>query len=80
MSRSSRSRGSDGRTLRRASRARAGYIAKFRADYNLDKPLIVQYLLYMGNLVQGDLGTNFFGNKVIDELAARWPDDAQARH
>ena len=50
-----------------------GYIAKFRADYNLDKPLIVQYLLYMGNLVQGDLGTNFFGNEVIDELAARWP-------
>src|SRR5918993_5733844 len=50
-----------------------GYIAKFRADYNLDEPLIVQYLLYMGNLVQGDLGTNFFGNRVIDELAARWP-------
>jgi len=50
-----------------------GYIAKFRADYNLDKPLIVQYLLYMGNLVQGDLGTNFFGNRVIDELAVRWP-------
>jgi oligopeptide transport system permease protein len=51
----------------------AGYIAKFRSDYNLDKPVIVQYLLYMGNLVQGDLGTNFFGNKVIDELAQRWP-------
>jgi oligopeptide transport system permease protein len=51
----------------------AGYIAKFRADYNLDKPLIVQYLLYMGNLVQGDLGTNFFGNQVVDELASRWP-------
>jgi oligopeptide transport system permease protein len=50
-----------------------GYIAKFRADYNLDKPLIVQYLLYMGNLVQGDLGTNFFGNRVVDELATRWP-------
>ena len=50
-----------------------GYIAKFRADYNLDKPLIVQYLLYMGNLVQGDLGTNFYGNKVVDELASRWP-------
>jgi oligopeptide transport system permease protein len=50
-----------------------GYIAKFKADYNLDKPLIIQYLLYMGNLVRGDLGTNFFGNKVIDELAARWP-------
>jgi oligopeptide transport system permease protein len=50
-----------------------GYLAKFRADYNLDKPLIVQYLLYMGNLVQGDLGTNFYGNRVIDELASRWP-------
>jgi oligopeptide transport system permease protein len=50
-----------------------GYIAKFRADYNLDKPLIVQYLLYMGNLIQGDLGTNFYGNRVIDELASRWP-------
>ena len=23
--------------------------------------------------MQGDLGTNFFGNRVIDELAARWP-------
>lgn len=50
-----------------------GYIAKFRADYNLDEPLPVQYLLYMGNLVQGDLGTNFFGNKVSQELTERWP-------
>jgi oligopeptide transport system permease protein len=50
-----------------------GYIAAFRKEYNLDQPLIVQYLLYMGNLVQGDLGTNFFGNKVSDELLARWP-------
>lgn len=50
-----------------------GYIAKFRAEYNLDEPLPVQYLLYMGNLVQGDLGTNFFGNKVSDELLERWP-------
>ena len=41
-----------------------GYIAAFRAEYNLDKPLPVQYLLYMGNVVQGDLGTNFFGNEV----------------
>ena len=46
-----------------------GYIAAFRAEYNLDKPLIVQYLLYMGNLVQGDLGTNFFGNR----WSTSWP-------
>jgi len=50
-----------------------GYIAKFRADYNLDEPLLVQYALYMGNLVQGDLGTNFFGNRVSAELLERWP-------
>jgi oligopeptide transport system permease protein len=49
------------------------YIAKFRAEHNLDKPLVVQYVLYMGNLVQGDLGTNFFGNSVVEELLARWP-------
>ncbi len=50
-----------------------GYIAAFRKEYNLDQPLIVQYLLYMGGLIQGDLGTNFFGNKVSDELLARFP-------
>jgi oligopeptide transport system permease protein len=50
-----------------------GYIAAFRAEYNLDKPVLVQYAIYMGNLIQGDLGTNFFGNEVIDELAVRFP-------
>ena len=50
-----------------------GYIAAFRKEYNLDQPLVVQYLLYMGGLIQGDLGTNFFGNKVSDELLARFP-------
>jgi oligopeptide transport system permease protein len=50
-----------------------GYIAAFRKEYNLDQPLVVQYLLYMGNLIRGDLGTNFYGNEVLDELATRWP-------
>lgn len=54
-----------------------GYIAKFRADYNLDRPLVVQYVLYMGNVLRGDLGTNFFGNKVTDELITRWPTTAK---
>ena len=27
----------------------------------------------MGNVIRGDFGTNFYGNEVIDELAARWP-------
>lgn len=49
------------------------YIAAFEAEYNLDKPLVVQYGLYMGKVIQGDLGTNFYGNEVADELAVRFP-------
>jgi oligopeptide transport system permease protein len=51
----------------------AAYVAKFSADYNLDKPLLIQYVLYLGKLVQGDLGTNFYGNRVAEELLQRYP-------
>lgn len=49
------------------------YIDAFKREYHLDRPLLVQYALYLGRLVQGDLGTNFYSNRVIDELAVRWP-------
>ncbi|NNG18391.1 ABC transporter permease [Naumannella sp. ID2617S] len=49
------------------------YIAQFRAEYNLDQPWFVRYVLYLGKLLRGDLGTNFYGNKVTDELALRYP-------
>jgi oligopeptide transport system permease protein len=49
------------------------YVAAFRAEYNLDKPVVVQYLLYMGNVLQGDLGKTFYGNPVAHELAIRFP-------
>lgn len=49
------------------------YVAAFRAEYNLDKPFIIQYALYLGKLLQGDLGTNFYGNSVLHELAIRYP-------
>ena len=29
------------------------YIAKFRAEHNLDKPLLVQYVLYLGQHAPG---------------------------
>lgn len=51
----------------------AAYITKFKADYDLDKPLLVRYVLYLGKLLQGDLGTNFYNNQVTDELALRYP-------
>src|SRR3712207_1443684 len=51
----------------------AAYAQAFTAEYHLDEPLLVQYGYYMGKLVQGDLGTNFFGNKVSTELLDRYP-------
>lgn len=49
------------------------YIAAFRHEYNLDKPLLVQYALYLNKLLHGDLGTNFYNNSVAHELATRYP-------
>ncbi|MCL1907193.1 MAG: ABC transporter permease [Propionibacteriaceae bacterium] len=49
------------------------YEAAFRAEYNLDQPFIVQYVRYLGKLLHGDLGTNFYGKSVAHELAIRYP-------
>ena len=43
-------------------------------SYNLNDPLLVQYGKYMGNLVQGDLGTNFYGIKVSRRAGDALPD------
>ncbi|WP_314102181.1 ABC transporter permease [uncultured Frigoribacterium sp.] len=48
-------------------------IEAIRAQYNLDQPFIVQYLLYIGGLFTGDLGTTFSGRPVIDELVRAFP-------
>lgn len=53
------------------------YIAQYRADHNLDDPLLVQYGKYLGKLGQGDFGTNYFGNKVSDDLLQRYPNTAK---
>jgi oligopeptide transport system permease protein len=51
------------------------YVQAFHERYNLDKPVLVQYLLYLGNLLQGDLGTSFVKQHltVTEQLAYRWP-------
>ena len=49
------------------------YVARLAEEYNLDKSLPEQYIRYMGKVLQGDLGTSFNGNAVIDQLADRWP-------
>ncbi|MGK2309580.1 ABC transporter permease [Cutibacterium sp. V947] len=49
------------------------YVAAFRAEYNLDRPLLVQYGLYLEKLVHGNLGVDYYGNTVVSELGARYP-------
>lgn len=48
--------------------------AAILASYGLDRPLLTQYGLYLGQLVQGNLGVSFTQSvPVVDVLAARLP-------
>ena len=43
-------------------------------EYGLDKPLIVQYFYFLGQLCRGNLGTSFYGGaRVTDVLMTRLP-------
>ena len=48
-------------------------VAQLREQYNLNDPLLVQYLKYVGGLFQGDLGTDFRGRPVLDTISQRLP-------
>src|SRR5687768_2597147 len=48
-------------------------VAQLRDEFNLNDPLVVQYVKYLGDLVQGDLGTDFRGREVIDTISQRLP-------
>jgi ABC-type dipeptide/oligopeptide/nickel transport system permease component len=47
--------------------------AQIRENFNLNDPLPVQYVKYVGGLVQGDLGTDFQGRPVLDTVKERLP-------
>lgn len=47
--------------------------AKIRAEYNLDKPLWMQYLLYLKGIFTLDLGTTFSDRPVSEVLADAYP-------
>jgi peptide/nickel transport system permease protein len=47
---------------------------RVRHDYGLDKPVVVQYLIWLGKLVQGDWGTSILsGRPVLQDVLARLP-------
>ncbi|MFT6090920.1 ABC transporter permease [Sulfitobacter sp.] len=45
-------------------------VANIRAQLGLDKPFIVQYARYFGNLVQGDLGRSYLQKTEVSTLIA----------
>ncbi|MGQ1838076.1 ABC transporter permease [Kocuria turfanensis] len=47
--------------------------AQLRAEYNLDDPLLIQYVKYLAGLVQGDFGTDFSGRPVLTTILDRLP-------
>jgi oligopeptide transport system permease protein len=49
------------------------YVAAMTDKFNLDEPLPMQYLAYLGGLVRGDFGETFTGLSVADALARVFP-------
>ncbi len=57
--------------VRAGPQATAEVVAEIRRDLGLDRPLAVQFGLYLWRLVQGDLGVSIINNvPVLQELAA----------
>src|SRR4029453_8587893 len=49
-------------------------VAEFRAAYGLDRPIVVQYLAWLGHIVRGDLGTSIYlGRPVTTAILERLP-------
>ena len=47
--------------------------AQIRAEYNLDKPFFIQYLLFLRNALPLNFGDTFAGQPVISEIARAFP-------
>jgi len=50
-----------------------GVAAQLRAQYHLDQPFIVQYLLFLKGVFTLDLGNTFSGQPVIDVMGRAFP-------
>ena len=48
-------------------------VAQLRAHYHLDDPFLAQYWSYIGGVLHGDLGTDYFGRPVTELMGQRWP-------
>ena len=43
-------------------------IAKLRAQHGLDRPLYMQYLIWLGNFLTGDLGWSYLNNQAVWDI------------
>lgn len=50
-----------------------GFIDMMTEKYNMDENIVVQYLIYLGNLLQGDFGTTYSGLSVGELISLRYP-------
>jgi peptide/nickel transport system permease protein len=49
-------------------------LVRIRANWGLDKPILVQYFYWLGNVLRGNLGTSYMtGLPVISEILERLP-------
>jgi peptide/nickel transport system permease protein len=49
-------------------------VAAIKANLGLDKPVILQYLIYLGHLLQGNLGTSYINQQAVsEEIGSRLP-------
>ncbi len=49
-------------------------LANMQAELGLDRPFIVQYMTWLGNLLQGDMGTSYVsGREVFDTFIEKLP-------
>ena len=51
-----------------------GTVEAYERELGLDKPIVVQYFLYVGQLAKGDLGFSWWtGNEVLTDIMKRVP-------
>ncbi|MGB2694021.1 MAG: ABC transporter permease [Dehalococcoidia bacterium] len=53
-------------------------IEKIHQDLGLDKPVVVQFFTWMGEVARGDLGHTYYGERdIMDEVIRRFPTSAE---
>jgi peptide/nickel transport system permease protein len=70
--------GQDPAILMAGQNATPENVEAIHAELGLDRPIVVQYLDWMGDVLRGDLGTTYQGNQdILSEVKRRFPASAE---